>query len=86
MANGATKQVHRSLEVAHPVAAPFATKALVYVRVVFQRHHSWVWLQYPLAKKKWALEPQLFLQLLRFNEMSLWFMQVVLRQLHADQR
>ena len=45
----------------------------------------WVWLHFKLAKGKWTAEPQLFLELLRFNEMLLWITQVVQRLLRADQ-
>jgi hypothetical protein len=37
------------------------------------------------ATGKWRDEPELFLELLRFNEMLLWSTQVVQRLLEADQ-
>jgi hypothetical protein len=38
-----------------------------------------------LAKRKWAPEPKVFLQLFRFKEMLLWITQVAQRLLRADE-
>ena len=46
----------------------------------------WLWLHFKLAKGKWDEEPQLFLELLRFNEMLLWITQVIQCLLRADER
>jgi putative transposase len=58
---------------------------LLFVGVALILRNVWVWLHFKLAKRKWSKEPQLFLQLLRFNEMLLWITQVVQRLLGADQ-
>jgi putative transposase len=57
---------------------------LLFVGVALVLRNVWVWLHFKLAKGKWNDEPQLFLQLLRFNEMLLWITQMVQRLLHAD--
>lgn len=59
---------------------------LLFVGIALVLRNVWVWLHYQLAKGKWDAEPQLFLQLLRFNEMLLWITQVVQRLLRADQQ
>jgi len=58
---------------------------LLFVGVALVLRNVWVWLHFKLAKGKWAAEPTLFLQLLRFKEMLLWITQVVQRLLRADQ-
>lgn len=58
---------------------------LLFVGVALVLRNVWVWLHFKLAKHKWSKEPELFLQLLRFNEMLLWITQVVQRLLGADQ-
>lgn len=59
---------------------------LLFVGVALVLRNVWVWLHFKLARKKWEAEPQLFLELLRFNEMLLWITQVVQRLLRADQQ
>jgi putative transposase len=59
---------------------------LLFVAIALVLRNVWVWLHFKLAINKWADEPQLFLQLLRFNEMLLWITQVVQRLLRADQQ
>jgi putative transposase len=59
---------------------------LLFVGIALVLRNVWVWLHFQLAKKKWDDQPQLFLELLRFNEMLLWITQVVQRLLHADQQ
>jgi putative transposase len=58
---------------------------LLFVGIALVLRNVWVWLHFKLAKEKWSDEPQLFLELLRFNEMLLWITQVVQRLLRADQ-
>jgi len=57
---------------------------MLFVGIALVLRNVWVWLHFKLAKKKWEQEPQLFLELLRFNEMLLWITQVIGRLLHAD--
>jgi len=59
---------------------------LLFVGIALVLRNVWVWLHFKLAKRKWAVEPQLFLELLRFKEMLLWIAQVVQRLLGADQQ
>lgn len=59
---------------------------LLFVGIALVLRNVWVWLHFTLAKGKWNDEPQLFLELLRFNEMLLWITQVVQRLLHADEK
>ena len=61
------------------------SQRLLFVGIALVLRNVWVWLHFTLAKGKWNDEPQLFLELLRFNEMLLWIIQVVQRLLHADQ-
>lgn len=58
---------------------------LLFVGIALVLRNVWVWLHFKLAKGKWAPEPTVFLQLLRFKEMLLWITQVVQRLLRADQ-
>ncbi len=59
---------------------------LLFVGLALVLRNVWVWMHFRLAKGKWSEEPQLFLELLRFEEMLLWWItQVVQRLLHADQ-
>jgi len=58
---------------------------LLFVGIALVLRNVWVWLHFKFAKRKWSEEPQLFLELLRFNEMLLWITQVVQRLLRADQ-
>jgi hypothetical protein len=57
---------------------------LLFVGIALVLRNVWVWLHFKLAKGKWSDEPQLFLELLRFQEMLLWITQVVGRLLRAD--
>ena len=59
---------------------------LLFVGIALVLRNVWVWLHFKLAKGKWSNEPQLFLQLLRFQEMLLWISQIVGRFLGADQK
>lgn len=58
---------------------------LLFVGIALVLRNVWVWLHFKLATGKWRDEPELFLELLRFNEMLLWITQVVQRLLGADQ-
>jgi len=58
---------------------------LLFVGIALILRNVWVWLHFKLAIKKWSAEPELFLELLRFNELLLWITQVVQRLLGADQ-
>jgi hypothetical protein len=62
------------------------SQRLLFVGIALVLRNVWVWLHFMLAKGKWNDEPQLFLELLRFNEMLLWITQVVQRLLRADQK
>lgn len=57
---------------------------LLFVGIALVLRNVWVWLHFRLARMKWSDEPQVFLELLRFQEMLLWITQVVARLLHAD--
>lgn len=59
---------------------------LLFVGIALVLRNVWVWLHFQLAKGKWDVEPQLFLELLRFQEMLLWIAQVVGKLLGADQK
>jgi len=59
---------------------------LLFVGIALILRNVWVWLHFKLAKGKWEEEPQLFLELLRFQEMLLWITQVVQRLLRANQK
>lgn len=69
-----------------PTCTKDPRQRLLFVGIALVLRNVWVWLHYRLAKRKWAVEPRLFLQLLRFNEMLLWITQVVQRLLRADQQ
>lgn len=58
---------------------------LLFVGIALVLRNVWVWLHFKIAKRKWHAEPQLFLDLLRFNELLLWISQVVGHLLGADQ-
>ena len=58
---------------------------LLFVGIALVLRNVWVWLHFKLARGKWEDEPQLFLELLRFQEMLLWITQVVGKLLGADQ-
>lgn len=57
---------------------------LLFVGIALVLRNVWVWLHFKLATGKWRDEPDLCLELLRFNEMLLWITQVVQRLLGAD--
>lgn len=57
---------------------------LLFIGVALVLRNVWVWLHFQLARGKWNDEPQLFLGLLRFREMTRWIEQVVGRLLGAD--
>jgi putative transposase len=59
---------------------------LLFVGIALVLRNVWVWLHFKFAKEKWSNEPQVFLQLLRFQEMLLWISQIVGRLLGADQK
>lgn len=59
---------------------------LLFVGIALVLRNVWVWLHFKIATGKWRDEPELFLELLRFNEMLLWITQVVQRLLGADQQ
>jgi hypothetical protein len=59
---------------------------LLYVGIALVLRNVWVWLHFRLAKGKWTEEPQLFLELLRFQEMLLWIAQVIAKLLGADRK
>ncbi len=58
---------------------------LLFVGIALVLRNVWVWLHFKFAKGKCSNEPQVFLQLLRFQEMLLWISQIVGRLLGADQ-
>ena len=58
---------------------------LLFVGIALILRNVWVWLHFKLAIKKWSAEPELFLELLRFNELLLWITQVIQDQLGAGQ-
>jgi putative transposase len=57
---------------------------LLFVGIALVLRNVWVWIHYRFAKRKYSAEPQLFLELLRFQEMLLWIAQVVQQALGAD--
>lgn len=58
---------------------------LLFVGIALVLRNVWVWLHFKLARGKWDDEPELFLELLRFQEMLLWITQVVGELLGANQ-
>jgi putative transposase len=50
---------------------------LLFVGIALVLRNVWVWIHFRLAKNKYSDEPQLFLELLRFNELLLWITQTV---------
>jgi len=62
------------------------SQRLLFVGIALVLRNVWVWLHFKLAKGKWSTEPQVFLELLRFQEMLLWISQIVGRLLKADQK
>src|SRR3990172_5573838 len=57
---------------------------LLFVGIALVLRNVWVWIHFRFAKAKYSEEPQLFLALLRFQEMLLWITQVVQKALGAD--
>ena len=57
---------------------------LLCVAIALVLRNVWVWIHFKLAKNKQSEEPQLFLELLRFQEMLLWITQTVQQALGAD--
>ena len=57
---------------------------LLFVGIALVLRNVWVWIHFRFAKAKFSEEPQLFLALLRFQEMLLWITQVVQKALGAD--
>jgi len=57
---------------------------LLFVGIALVLRNVWVWIHFRFAKRKYSAEPQLFLELLRFQEMLLWIAQVVQQALGAD--
>jgi putative transposase len=57
---------------------------LLFVGIALLLRNVWVWIHFRLAKGKFSAEPQLFLELLRFQEMLLWITEVVQHALGAD--
>jgi len=57
---------------------------LLFVGIALVLRNVWVWIHFRFAKGKFSEEPQLFLELLRFQEMLLWITQVVQHALGAD--
>ena len=57
---------------------------LLFVAIALVLRNVWVWIHFKLAKGKYNEEPQLFLELLRFQEMLLWITQTVQKALGAD--
>ncbi len=57
---------------------------LLFVAIALVLRNVWVWIHFKLAKGKYSEEPQLFLELLRFQEMLLWITQTVQQALGAD--
>ncbi len=56
---------------------------LLFVGIALVLRNVWVWLHFRFAKRKYSAEPQLFLELLRFQEMLLWIAQIVQQALGA---
>lgn len=57
---------------------------LLFVGIALVLRNVWVWIHFRFAKGKYSAEPQLFLELLRFNEMLYWIVQVIEHALGAD--
>jgi hypothetical protein len=57
---------------------------LLFVGIALVLRNVWVWIHFRFAKQKYSEEPQLFLELLRFQEMLLWITQAVQQLLGAD--
>jgi putative transposase len=57
---------------------------LLFVGIALVLRNVWVWIHFRFAKGKYSAEPQLFLELLRFNEMLYWIVQVIEHALGSD--
>jgi putative transposase len=57
---------------------------LLFVGIALVLRNVWVWIHFRFAKGKLSAEPQLFLELLRFQEMLLWITEMVQKALGAD--
>ena len=57
---------------------------LLFIGIALVLRNVWVWLHFQFAKNKWAAEPKLSLNLLRFREMLHWIEQVVESMLAPD--
>lgn len=57
---------------------------LLFVGIALILRNVWVWLHFQFAKQKYSLEPEVFLELLRFREMLDWITQIVQHALGAD--
>jgi len=57
---------------------------LLFVGIALILRNVWVWIHFRFARGKYTSEPQLFLELLRFNEMLYWITQVIEHALGAD--
>jgi putative transposase len=59
---------------------------LLFVGIALVLRNVWVWLHFQFAKGKWNTEPQLFLELLRFQDLLHWIMQIVEDLLGANEK
>jgi len=57
---------------------------LLFVGIALVLRNVWVWIHFRFAKEKYSNEPQLFLELLRFQEMLLWITEVIQKVLGAN--
>ena len=57
---------------------------LLFIAIALVLRNAWVWIHFQLAKGKQSAEPQVFLELLRFQEMLLWITQSIQQDLGAD--
>jgi IS4 transposase len=56
---------------------------LLFVGIALALRNVWAWIHFRFARGKYGNEPQLFLELLRFQEMPLWIAQIVQQLLGA---
>jgi putative transposase len=57
---------------------------LLFVGVALVLRNVWVWIHFRFAKGKYSGEPQLFLELLRFQEMLYWITRAIENALGAN--
>jgi len=57
---------------------------LLFVGLALVLRNVWVWIHFRFAKRKYSAEPELFPELLRFQEMLLWIVQIVQQALGAN--